>query len=407
MIWYVHAVLLSPIVRLHAHSYLQTIGLGWENSVMSNKAKKDVITIAKPHTVLKVEIIEKYVDEWARKILGFIAKKQIQGSRGVVFIDCMSNCGLYWDEQGNLIEGTALRVAKLLDTIIQDYPEQSAILLFNDIDKDRIELLEQEINKRNLTHITVSYGQKDCNTFLKGIDSSVYQNHNTLMLYDPYKAAIDWAAVEPFLNRWGEVIINHMVSDTPRGAAQAQKTEVIERYKETYQQDIASIIQIGSDKAKLNQIILDIINKKTTCPYKQYIASFPFFTRTNGLLYNLVFCTFSIDGIKLFKEKCWKVFGNKSSSKNTHGMEMQYTLGGEDGNLFQTDEECYYVHDIAQYIFGKYHHRGEVPLNEIYDDLDQHPIFPSDGYKNEIKANLKQMFGVSFPKGQNKSVFSS
>lgn len=372
---------------------------------MPKKSKTEIITLAKPHTILKFQIIEKYVESWARKILGFIAKQKIIGSKGLVFIDCMCNSGLYYDEQGALVEGTALRVARLLDTIIQDYPEQAAILLFNDIEKERVERLEQEIEKLNLTHITVSYDNRDCNVFLKGIDRSVYQNHNTLLLYDPYHAAIDWDAVDPFLNRWGEVIINHMVSDTPRGAAQAQKPEVIERYAETYQKDIASIIQIGSDKAKLNQIILDIINQRTTRPYQQYIASFPFFSRSNGLLYNLIFCTFSIEGIKLFKEKCWKTFGDKSSSKNTHGQESQYMLCGAEGELFQTDEDCYYIHDIAQYIFKKYHQRGEVLLTEIYDDLDQHPVFHSDGYKNEIKAKLKEMYGVSFPRGKNSAVF--
>ncbi|MDR3601417.1 MAG: hypothetical protein P4L49_13210 [Desulfosporosinus sp.] len=60
---------------------------------MSRKAKvSDPITIAKPHTLKKFELISRYVDEWARKILGY------PKSQGIIYIDCMCNCGMYYDE---------------------------------------------------------------------------------------------------------------------------------------------------------------------------------------------------------------------------------------------------------------------------------------------------------------------
>jgi len=59
-----------------------------------------------------------------------------------------------------------------------------------------------------------------------------------------------------------------------------------------------------------------------------------------------------------------------------------------------TDEDCYYVKDIAKYIFEKYSALGRVSLEVMYKDLDVHPIFPSDGYKNEIKAELKERYYV-------------
>ena len=52
-------------------------------------------------------------------------------------------------------------------------------------------------------------------------------------------------------------------------------------------------------------------------------------------------------------------------------------------------EECYYVKDIAKDIYDKFHARGSVKLSEIYQYLDEHPIFPSDGYKQDIKRELK------------------
>ena len=360
----------------------------------------EIITEAKPHTIKKFELIERYVDEWARKILGYDGKDGREGSKGIIYIDCMSNSGVYRDENGNQIEGTALRVAKRLNDIVTNYPGKSAILIFNDISEQRIEYLRTVIEKANLTNIQVVYRSEDCNSFLRGLDLDSYKRQfNTLLLYDPYKAAIDWDAVTPFLNTWGEVIINHMVFDTSRGASQAKKKDVIVRYTETYQEDIGTIIKMGKDKHQLNDAIIAIINKRRTgSPQRKYIASFPFFTRTNGLVYNLIHCCSNIEGIKLFKRVAWKTFGDKSSLKNTHGdeMQLQFNLTGEGFFDSPTDEDCYFVKDIAKYIYDKYKSNNPLYLTTIYADLDEHPIFPSDGYKNEIKDELRRTYGAKF-----------
>ena len=44
-----------------------------------------IIGHANPHTIKKFELIEKYVEAWAHKLL------QNQYCSGLVFIDCMSN----------------------------------------------------------------------------------------------------------------------------------------------------------------------------------------------------------------------------------------------------------------------------------------------------------------------------
>lgn len=367
---------------------------------MSKQMNNEIITEAKPHTIKKFELIERYVDEWARKILGYDGKDGREGSKGIIYIDCMSNSGVYRDENGNQIEGTALRVAKRLNDIVTNYPGKSAILIFNDISEQRIEYLKTVIEKANLTNIQVVYRSEDCNSFLRGLDLDSYKRQfNTLLLYDPYKAAIAWDAVTPFLNTWGEVIINHMVFDTSRGASQAKKKDVIVRYTETYQEDIGTIIKMGKDKHQLNDAIIAIINKRRTgSPQRKYIASFPFFTRTNGLVYNLIHCCSNIEGIKLFKRVAWKTFGDKSSLKNTHGdeMQLQFNLTGEGFFDSPTDEDCYFVKDIAKYIYDKYKSNNPLYLTTIYADLDEHPIFPSDGYKNEIKDELRRTYGAKF-----------
>lgn len=356
------------------------------------KKAVEVVEKVAPHTIKKCELIEAYVDEWARKILGFNGTNGRKGSKGIIYIDCMSNSGLYYDSDNNLVDGTALRVAKRLNSILPNYPSKTGYVLFNDISKEKIGRLEEEINKYGLTNITVRFNCGDGNTFLRELDIKALQKQcGTLLLYDPYQATIDWDAITPFLNIWGEVIINHMVSDTNRGAAQATRTKAIDKYQDTYQQDIASIIAIGS-KDDLNKAIIEIIKKRTSITQKEkYIASFPFFTRTNGLVYNLIHVSGNIEGLKLFKKVAWKTFGDKSSLKNTHGNENQlmFDFSGSGYSTTQTDEDCYYVKDIAKDIYEKYHARGTIKLKEIYQYLDEHPIFPSDGYKQDIKRELK------------------
>ena len=362
---------------------------------MARTKKVETITKISPHTVKKFELIEKYVDEWARKILGFNGTKGLPGSKGVIYIDCMCNSGVY-EVDGKLVEGTALRVAKKLNEIISNYPGKEAILLFNDLQSERVDLLRTEIEKANLENIIVSYNEGDCNAFLKGLNLSAYQQgYNTLLLYDPYNASIDWSAVKPFLNRWGEVIINHMSSDTTRGISQAKKQDVIAKYEETYQSDISQLL--NTDKAGLDNIVVSIIRNNINKGSSGYYVSLaPFYNRTNGKLYSLIHCSANIEGTKLYKKVTWKTFGDKSSMKNTHGVEEQFVLDfNGDGFLNTvTDEDCYYVKDIAKYIFEKYSTLGRVSLDVMYKDLDVHPIFPSDGYKNEIKAELKDRYYV-------------
>lgn len=367
---------------------------------MARTKKVETITKISPHTVKKFELVEKYVDEWARKILGFKGANGLPGSKGVIYIDCMCNSGLY-EVDGNIVEGTALRVAKKLNEIISNYPGKEAILIFNDLLPERVELLRSEIEKENLNNIIVSYSDGDCDAFLKGLNLSGYQQrYNTLLLYDPYNASIDWSAIKPYLNRWGEVIINHMSSDTSRGISQAKKKEVIDRYEETYQQNVSQLLE--TDKAGLDSIIVSIIrNNVNKGDSGYYVSLAPFYNRMNGKLYSLIHCSSNIEGTKLYKKVTWKTFGDKSSMKNTHGMETQLMLD-LDGDGFAdtpTDEQCYYVQDIAKYIYEKYAARGKVELNEIYADLDVHPIFPSDGYKDDIKRELKQRFCVELKKG--------
>ena len=59
---------------------------------------EDIISKASAHTIKKFELIEKYVEEWAQILLKYEKCHQL------VFIDCMSNSGQYYDADGKTVK---------------------------------------------------------------------------------------------------------------------------------------------------------------------------------------------------------------------------------------------------------------------------------------------------------------
>ena len=133
---------------------------------------------------------------------------------------------------------------------------------------------------------------------------------------------------------------------------------------------------------RLQNIIEDLCRQLNQ---KYYVATVPFFITTNALIYDLVFFTKNIEGFKKFKTVAWKTFGGKSSNQNTHGKEKQIFLF----DMPPEDKNCYFVSDIADYIIDNFKGQTAVPLKKIWDFVDEHPIFPTDGYKSDIKDELK------------------
>jgi len=341
-------------------------------------------------------LISEYVKAWVEKLMNF------NKCTGVVYIDCMSNSGVYRDVKGNEIDGTPLRVSNIIAEAMKKYPSKMAYLYFNDHDSKKIELLETRLPKRT-ANFNVYTMDMDANELLRKISEQFFlqfQNMNFLLLYDPYDAAIDWEALMPYLKNWGEVILNHMVSDTIRAARVAKKPSTIEKYEKTYQTNIEELIAFGSDKKAFEETIEGIIKDLSgRADNRYYIASFPFFNSMNVVVYNLIHCTGHLKGFKLFKTTAWKTFGGKSSMKDTHNRQnqMEFLLDEKTGEMKITapsDEYCYYIHDIAAYVQEHFRGREEVGMEEVWAYIDEHPVFPTDGYKREITKALKNDYGA-------------
>ena len=364
---------------------------------MASSNNNEVISKVSPHTIKKFELIEAYVQTWAHKLLEY--GRNTGNCNGIVFIDCMCNSGMYLNEEtGELVEGTPIRVARVLSDVMreQNYQDRQAWLYFNDLSQDKIDELQKHMpaETRNF-HISLSVG--DGNLLLRSIGSrlSAQAKINYLLVYDPYQATIDWAALLPFIRNWGEIILNHMVSDSIRAVSQARRPDAISKYESTYLAKIEDLIDFGSDRDAFEQRIKDIITVLNGKNHKRYyIASYPFFNSKNTVVYNLLHCTSSFVGFKLYKSTAWTTFGGKSSMKKTKidPGQLRFDFGSDSDDIVmttETDENCYYVQDIVKFIIGTFSGRMDVPLQEIWNAVDEHPIFPSDLYKNDIKDQLR------------------
>lgn len=367
--------------------------------------KKSVISKASPHTIKKFELIEEYIKSWAQKLL------LTESCNGLIFIDCMCNSGVYTDNTGQLVKGTAVRVSEALREAARTYTQKNIHIYLNDKDKARVDELKKHLpqDERNFKIVTSC---SDAHELLRTIGPQLYGTGHLhyFLLYDPYDATIDWEALLPFFRNWGEVMINHMVSDPVRAISSAKKKTTKVKYENTYLEDFEKLVPYGSDKTAYEARVEEIINSLKGAR-RYYVSAFPFYNTQNSLVYNLIHCTSNKEGFKLYKRSAWKVFGAQSSTKHSvENRQLSFNFLGEIAE--EEDESCLHVIDIAKYLQRSFRGRKQVPLDEMWELLDNHPIFPSEGFRNEVKGNLTGFFDakieqiVSLDTGKKEMVIS-
>lgn len=358
---------------------------------MASSNNNKIISKASPHTIMKFILVEEYIKAWAQKLM------LNSSCYGLVFIDCMCNSGVYI-HNGEVVEGTPVRVAKALLDVAHTYPQKQVQIYLNDNSQEKVDELKKHLpaDEGNFKIIVTA---KDRDELLETIGPQLYgrQHLHYFLFYDPYDASINWPVLIPFLRNWGEVMINHMVLDTARAITQVKRESTKEKYANTYLTDFEKLVPFGSDKnayeARVEEIIQTLKGQR-----RYFVASFPFFNTQNSQLYSLIHCTSNIEGFKLYKTTAWKTFGGKSSTKDTHGDQLQLTFDFNNDGFFApaTDESCFFATDIAKYLQKSFAGQSNVPLDSLWQVLDYHPIFPSEGFRKEIRYELKNTYGATF-----------
>ena len=252
---------------------------------------------ANPHTVKKFELVEGYVKSWIQKLMNFSQCKKI------VFIDCMCNNGIYTDNNGNRVEGTPIRVAKVMAEAMKNYPDKTATLYLNNKDADKISTLKNLFpGKTNNFQFHLSH--KDGNDLLKELKLTLLkeQGMHYLLFYDPFKAVINREALAPYFFGWGEVIFNHMIFDPLRALKQSIRLETKRKYDKTYLTPFEELLTSVGDRKDYERRVINIIDDFCqNLNRKYYVVTVPFFIKTNSLIYDLIVFTKNIEGFKLFK----------------------------------------------------------------------------------------------------------
>ena len=355
-------------------------------SIRINTTANNIISKASPHTIKKFELIEEYIKSWAQKLM------LNDYCNGLIFIDCMCNSGIYTDNAGQIVKGTAVRVSEELLRVARTYPKKRVFIFLNDKNANRVDELETHLPQDEVNFQVVT-SKNDANEFLKTIGPQLNKSSlHYFLLYDPYDASIDWEALEPFFLNWGEVLITHMVSDPIRAIKTAKKKATKDKYEKTYHEDFKDLLLYGSDKDAFDSLVDNIIAAKHG-PGRYYKAKFPFYNSNNSRLYSLIHCTSHKEGFKLFKKCAWKVFGAQSSNKHaSNSGQMSFDF---DGTItFDTDVSCFNIRDIAKYLHNSFKGIRQVPLSNLWDLLDEHPIFPSENFRKEIKNELVTFYGA-------------
>ena len=176
----------------------------------------------------------------------------------------------------------------------------------------------------------------------------------------------------------------------------------MQKYEGTYLSDFEELVPFGSDKAAYEKRVLQIINALKG-QRRYYVAAYPFYNTQNSQVYSLIHCTSNPVGFELYKKTAWQTFGDHSSNKNTHGNENQLMLDFEGSGTIttMTDESCFNVWDIVKYIQYCFEGQSDVLLEDIYRPLESHPVFPSEGYRPQIRAALKSDYGAQIKTVKN------
>ena len=91
---------------------------------------------ASPHTIMKFKLVEEYIKAWAQKLM------LNSSCYGLVFIDCMCNSGVY-TYNGETVEGTPVRVAKVLLDVARSYPQKQVQIYLNDNSQEKVDELKK------------------------------------------------------------------------------------------------------------------------------------------------------------------------------------------------------------------------------------------------------------------------
>lgn len=272
---------------------------------------KRILDEKKQQTDYKIKYVVEYVKRW---LIVAVNRNNISD---INFVDCMCNAGIYLD--GDL--GTSVEIFKLFNEYSYRYPKIKFNLFVNDIDKNKILILNKIIGKfhKNCDNLIVEYSNLDVNEYLLKLNKDKRLKSYasmTLLFVDPYNlGTVIITSLKEFISQhYCEVIFNFFISDYTRNKLDSK---------------IGSCIE--NEEIKDRNDMIEHVCKSLRVGKMNYLFKYQFRTKTNNEIYQILYITPHKKGLEKLKEALWEVFkGKKFHRNNSDYDEVPSLFGKED-----------------------------------------------------------------------------
>ncbi len=294
----------------------------------------------KQQTDSKIKYVSSYVHQW------LLVNENRAEINKIVFIDCMSNAGMYMD--GDL--GTSMLILQQFIVSANRHPEKQYCLLINDYKKTKIDICDRVVERikkyKNIPeNIIVEKKNEDVNVFLQ---DHLFLNQYikgygiaTILFVDPF----DFGTVKISLlsdiasKYYCEIIFNLFTSDYVRNGIDERTRQCIDNYSINDKEELVKYIKTSLKVGRM-----------------KYTFAYRFDTVKNTELYQIIFATPSITGLIKLKDVLWDVFDGRIKHRNNEIPTGQISLFTD---IETKDQQAQHYANEAKRIL-KNHYCGET-----------------------------------------------
>ena len=317
--------------------------------------EKEITNITKN----KIKYISDYVDNWTYSVSG------LGNCQTINFIDCMCNAGIYKD----CTLATSMQVLKIFVMHAKKNPTKKFNLFLNDIDCNRIRIINELINTlidempKNLKIYTDTMDVNEYLESIKRYDAELKNNACTILFVDPYNfGTVKIKLLHDFLTSYySELIFNYFSSDYLRNINNTSAIPKIENI-------VSSMEEVPGYSSDMDEkAVLNLIQKYLKTTRINHIFTYQFRTKTNTPLYSIVFSTPNTKGLEKIKESYWRIFEGNPYYRNSSEGDLEDTM---QLSLFEDREmnEAMYISEAKALLLKEYKNCS-VHYNTIADFL--------------------------------------
>lgn len=310
-----------------------------------------------PHTKAKHEILKRYLQGWFPIMTSF--------SRKVIYLDGFAGPGIYegGEEGSPIIAIRCLIEHKLREKIIRK--NNQVLFVFIEKDAERKRILEDVIKERfpNLpenveVHIINAKFAPTMKKILDNLETKGSRLAPTFAFLDPFGfSGLPMEIISRFMSyKYCEVLITFMTGFVNRFVNVDDTREAI--FDELFATPEWRKVREYDSPEKRRNFIIDLYRKQLRLVGNaRFVRSFEMVGKHNQVIYDLVFATNGIKGLKVMKEAMWKVDPRGTYRfSDTTDVNQKYLLDFTD--------KKHWISDAADMVFrafrGKTAHISEI-----------------------------------------------